>query len=436
MLTWEKIFWETSAASLTISNLLATLFVIAFAVARARRRDWGVPRASLTLGGFGLCFLAVYLAGYFDLSTSQALTYWLRGLGSWLAHFLFLVFGTAHIVRYGRPLYLRALRWFMAGIVVNACYGVAQLGLQVVAGVNLDQLVVGPVTAGQGKTSGINLFGRIGGTQSIYRVNALTGDPNHLGVILCVPLLTLLPYYLADRRRRRPLGLVLLFLLGVQALTLSRSGALGDVVGLVVLLPIVRHRLPRLRTLALGGLAVAAVLGAVYLSSHFVQRVVAVRASLGGSGTSRHFQFYELVPPALDPHPLFGMGFNTFAVFYQFVTGDANFGPHSFWIATLVETGMVGLVVYLGYFAYLTANADALRASPDRDAAALGLGLVAALLGTAAANFFYLTMQFDYFFAVALLAVAGAALFAQPRRTAARVAPGAAPPPAPARPEA
>ena len=33
-------------------------------------------------------------------------------------------------------------------------------------------------------------------------------------------------------------------------------------------------------------------------------------------------------------------------------------------------------------------------------------------MGTAAANFFYLTMTLEYFFVVALLAVAGAALFA------------------------
>jgi hypothetical protein len=38
--------------------------------------------------------------------------------------------------------------------------------------------------------------------------------------------------------------------------------------------------------------------------------------------------------------------------------------------------------------------------------------MVAALAGTAAANFFYLTMQFAYFFVVALLVVAGAYLYA------------------------
>ena len=51
------------------------------------------------------------------------------------------------------------------------------------------------------------------------------------------------------------------------------------------------------------------------------------------------------------------MGFNTFAVFYEFITGRSDFGPHSIWVATLVETGIVGLAVYLAYFFYLVACA-------------------------------------------------------------------------------
>jgi O-antigen ligase len=120
------------------------------------------------------------------------------------------------------------------------------------------------------------------------------------------------------------------------------------------------------------------------------------------------------------------MGFNTFAVFYQFVTGRTDFGPHSAWIAILVETGLVGMALYLVYFAYLLASAAAIRHSPDADIARLGQGLLAALVATGAGNLFYLTMTFDYFYALALLAVAGAAMFAPARsRVAARAAPAA-----------
>jgi O-Antigen ligase len=415
VLTFEKIRWETSLVTLTWTNLLAIVFVGAFVIDRIRHRDLLLHPAAITLAGFMLAFAAVYLAGYFDLTDKQALTFWLKGMGAWSIHFAYLVLGVAHMVRRGRPLFVRAVYAFTAGIVVNCVYGVIQLALAIGAGINLDRLVVGPLTSGQGGTGGINVYGTVSGSQNVYRINALTGDPNHLGVMLCAPLMMLLPYYLGDRRGRRRIGLMLLFMFGVQVLTLSRSGGLGDAVGLVVLLPALHGYLPRARAIGLGLAGVAAAFVALYASSHFVRTVIATRISLNGSSTQTHFEFYKLVPPALDPHPLFGMGFNTFAVFYQFITGQSNYGPHSAWIAILVETGLVGMAVYLAYFAYLLASAAAIRRAADADIARIGNGLVAALAATAAANLFYLTMTFDYFFAMALLAVAGAAMFAPAR---------------------
>ena len=287
-----------------------------------------------------------------------------------------------------------------------------QLIVQVGAGINLDNIVVKGITLGLSNPNGINVYGQVGGTANIYRINALTGDPNHMGVMLCVPLLMLLPYWLAAPRERLRVGLVLAFLFAVQVLTLSRSAALGDIVGLLVLFPLIRPYLPRLRTIVDHACVLAA--GAVlagYLGSELHPHRDQRPRQPQRQGTQVHFQFYSLVPPALNPHPLFGMGFNTFAVFYQSITGQANFSPHSFWIATLVETGMVGLTVYLAYFGWLLANAFAFGRSSDPDAARIGDGLLAAMLGTAAANFFYLTMQFSYFFVVAALAVSGAMLF-------------------------
>jgi hypothetical protein len=49
----------------------------------------------------------------------------------------------------------------------------------------------------------------------------------------------------------------------------------------------------------------------------------------------------------------------------------------------------------------------------------LAWGLTAALVGTLAANAFYLTMSFYYFFVVALLAIALPAVFAPRLRAAA-----------------
>ena len=59
--------------------------------------------------------------------------------------------------------------------------------------------MLSPITGG---ASSINIYGAVEG-KSVYRPNALTGDPNHLGIMLVVPLLALLPVYLRLPRGHR-----------------------------------------------------------------------------------------------------------------------------------------------------------------------------------------------------------------------------------------
>src|ERR671937_1881041 len=148
-------------------------------------------------------------------------------------HFLFLAAGVAYLARRSVAFYWRAVAAFTLGLIANGIYGVLQL-LAARAGVNLDHLVLSPLTGG---ASSINVYGYVNGA-TIFRPNALTGDPNHLAVMLCIPLLALLPVYLRLERGHRlrvPLAIVLGFLFLVQLSTLSRSGLLGLAVGLLVL---------------------------------------------------------------------------------------------------------------------------------------------------------------------------------------------------------
>ncbi len=115
-------------------------------------------------------------------------------------------------------------------------------------------------------------------------------------------------------------------------------------------------------------------------------------------------------------HPLFGLGLNDFSVYYELVTGKTNWGPHSFYVALMVETGIVGTVLFAAFLYYLFSRLAAARrlgraltAARDPLAARvrpLAWGLTAALVGTMAANIFYLTMSFYYFYAFAALALA------------------------------
>ena len=132
---------------------------------------------------------------------------------------------------------------------------------------------------------------------------------------------------------------MLAFLLLVELATLSRSGLLGLGAGLLVLAVPYRRKLftPEF-LLPLG--AVAAVLALVLAARwDFFEQVLRTRIDTSANGTSTHFDVYGFIPDVLSSHPLFGLGLNNFSVYYEFVTGRTNFGPHSFYVATLVETG-------------------------------------------------------------------------------------------------
>ena len=408
--TWEKVHWEV-AGSVGIADVLTILFLGAFAL------EWGRPRFPRTtvtvLAIFG-GLLAIYLVGFFNIETKQSLDQWGKGMVKFVLHFLFLAAGVACLAHRTTAFYWKAVSAVTLGLVVNGVYGVLQL-LAARAGTNLDRLVLSPLTGG---ASQINIYGAIGGTP-VYRPNALTGDPNHLAVMLCIPLLMLLPVYLRLERGHRlrvPLALVLAFLFIVQLSTLSRSGLLGLGVGLLVLAVPYRHKLTS-RALVVPLAAVAAVLLAiVWERRDYFEVLIRSRLQTGGGSESAHLGVYGFVPDIIASNPLFGLGLNTFSVYYEFVTGKSNWGPHSFYVALIVETGLVGFVAFLLFLRYLFARLHAARALGRRLAAEgvalaarvrpLAWGMTAALAGTMAANLFYLTMQFYYFYAFAMLALA------------------------------
>lgn len=408
--TFEKIHWSI-AGNVGISDVFAICFLALFVVTTKRPR---VPRTTAIVLAFFALFLVVYLFGFFDLTDSSALGQWAKGLTKWIIHFAFLAAAVVWLARRGRPYYWRALAWFSAGLVANAAYGVVQL-LDARRGGNLDSSVLSPITGG---ASSINIYGAVNGA-NVYRPNALTGDPNHLGIMLIVPLLILTPLYLRlekGHRLRLRLMLTIGFLLIVEATTLSRSGLLGLGVGALILAVPYRRYLRSPKLLAPLGAAVV-ILGAIVLSRrHFFSVVLKSRVQTGGTSESAHFQVYSFIPHVLHIDPLFGLGLNTFSVYYQFVTGKTNWGPHSYYVALIVETGLIGTALFAAFVLWIFARLHQARALGRRLAAAhdplaarvrpLAWGCTAALAGTLAANAFYLTMQFYYFFAFLALALA------------------------------
>ncbi|MDX6503567.1 MAG: O-Antigen ligase [Gaiellaceae bacterium] len=418
--TFEKLSWNV-AGNVELADLLTLVFLGAFAAERLRQRDGRFPTTVAVLLGFFAVFLLVYLAGYFNMETTDAVAQFTKGLGKFCLHFALLACGVATLYRRGERAYWRALGWFTAGLVANGIYGIVQL-VAARGGVNLDHLLITPLT---GTASAINKYGAVNDT-AVNRTNALTGDPNHLGIMLAVPLLLLLPIFLRlekGNRWRNPLGLVLAFLLLVDVTTLSRSGALGLIAGGLVLALPYRHEIFSARFFAMVG-AVTLLLAAYTVTHrHYVEVVVKSRIQTGGSSTSPHTAVYAFIPKILHMHPLLGLGLNNFSVYYRFATGKTDWGPHSFYVALIVETGLIGTLLFALFLWYVFRRVGAVRRIGRALARAgdplaahvspLGWGLTAALVGTMAANAFYLTMSFYYFYALLMLALAAPLVFGQ-----------------------
>jgi O-antigen ligase len=413
--TFEKVHWSV-AGQIGLNDIATILFVVAY-VATERRP---LPRTSAIVLAFFAAFALVYLAGFWNIDTKQGLTQFGKGMAKFVIHFTFLVAAIGYLAQRGERFFWRAFGWFTAGFIANAVYGILQLGSQL-AGFSLDNLFVNPLTGGAAR---INIYGAIGG-QNIYRVNALTGDPNHLGVMLIVPLLALTPVYLrlpGGHRLRWPLAIALVFLLLVDIATFSRSGGVGLIAGALVLaLPYRRFFRSKQFLYPLGVVAVV-LLGALYSRRHFFETFLRQRVSTQGSSANAHFAVYSFIGDVLHMHPLLGLGNNNFAVYYEFVTGKSNYGAHSYWVAVIVESGLLGLLVWIVFLRYLFLRLHAARRLGrllDRlgdpvgaQVRPLAYGLTAALVGTIVANFFYLTLQFYYFYAFLAFALALPVVFA------------------------
>jgi O-antigen ligase len=412
-ITFEKIHWETGV-TVNLADILATLFVAGYVATRVADGDGWLPRTAFVVAAFAGAFLLVYLIGYFNLESEQALEQFAKGLVKFGVHFGFLVAGIAYLARRSQRFYWTTLGAFVGGMAVNSAYGLVQLAAAEL-GHDLDQTLLSPLTGG---ASSINIYGAVEGAD-VYRPNALTGDPNHLAIMLVVPVLALTPLYLRLERGHRlklPLAALLSFLLVVELATLSRSGLVGLAAGLVVLAFPYRHLLvSRALLVPLGavGLLIAYV---VSRRLDFFETVLRQRLQTGSGSTSAHFEVYDFIPDVLASNPLLGLGLNNFSVYYEFVTGRTDWGPHSFYVALLVETGLIGTALFAAFLVFLFRRLGvarrlgrALAAARDPLAARvrpLAWGLTAALVGTMAANAFYLTMQFYYFYVFAQLALA------------------------------
>ena len=443
--TWQKMSWDV-AGRVTLVDLLELLFVGLFVLDRIVRRDTRLSAASTVTLGFVLLLVGVHLCGFLGLDTTQAVDQWTKGIVKWLIFATFLICAITHVARRGEALWWRVAGAFTLGVVISAAYGLLQTVVRTGTGIELDAIFLKPIFPGA-RALGANLYGVVStydqygvtGQTDVYRLTGFSEDPNHLGVMAALPLLFLTALVVGARggwaaRNRWWLAAMAGILLVAVLLTQSRSGLLGIGVGALMLLAWYRRRffnapvIVALVVLAAGGLYLASTRTAQ------LEQLIASRTSTGDRSSQAHVEFYGLIVPVLEESPLFGIGINNFAVYYEFQTGRADFGPHSFYVATLTEMGIVGALVWALFLLWVASRVRVLlRAGRARSqlgddglltAAARGLaaGFVATLLG----NVFYLTMIFSGFYVILLLILAAPAAFGAERILTRRAATAAA----------
>ncbi|MGA0122506.1 MAG: O-antigen ligase family protein [Gaiellales bacterium] len=430
--TWQKMSWE-AAGRVTLVDLLMAAFVGLFALDRLVRRDARLHPAAMVALGFALLLAAVHLAGYLGLDTNVAMAQWSKGFVKWALFALFLVCGVAHVARRGRELWWRLVGAFVAGVTLSAAYGLVQTTVRTATGVELDRVLLAPLFPGA-RVLGANLYGVVSsfdqygvtGRAEVYRLTGFSEDPNHLGVLAAAPLLLVVALIAGARtgwarEHRTLLTAVGTVLFAAIILTQSRSGLLGLGVGVLLLLWWHRGRLFNRHIVI--ALAILAVLGGAFAAPRTQQlgQLLASRTATDSRSSQAHIEFFQLIVPVMETSPLFGIGINNFALYYQFQTGRADFGPHSFIVATLTEMGLAGAIVWLALLLWVAgrlrallrvARARAGLAGDDGLVFAAATGLAAGFAATLAGNVFYLTMIFSVFYLLLLLIIAAPAALA------------------------
>lgn len=255
-----------------------------------------------------------------------------------------------------------------------------------------------------------------------HRLVSTILEPNIVGTMLMVGVLVQLALISTGAAVSR-WKLAVLFV--AMCLTLSRSAALGFLVGAMTLLAI-RGISRRLARLAFG----LALVGLVALPA-FVRFAAAYGKFSVGAGTSAGERVLAWLRALviLRDHPIFGVGFNTFAYvaerYGSVRMGAASYGSDGGLLFIAVMTGFVGLTIYCFMLWQVGLRARRVWNSRDETPVARGLaiGTVAATVGVVVSSFFINSLLTTYVMEILWVLWAIAGILAAPRVVAERRSP-------------
>ncbi len=388
--TWTKIYFD-AFGKLNVANAFFVVYLVGYLVLRVgpwRRRS--VSDATAVAAIFFMVLTAIFSLGFTTIDSTNGQSQFWKAFVTWLVHGSAMVAVADHIAVAGKAFFRRIVMVFILGGLVNAGYGVAQIAFWFpTGGGNLDSTLLGPIPLlGDGSEAGILRYG--GG---IWRINGLTLDPNHLGVILAAPLVLAMTWL---RGRTRMFAVCIIG--GALILSLSRSGMVAAASGVLLIGWNIRHSLLRPRfILGATGLLALTVVSLLSMNAFFpnlTRSLIIARFDTGTGSAQTHLGIFGLIPVMLAESPLTGVGLNSFSLMFEKISGGREgFGPHSVVVRMLVETGVLGFAAWSAMILWILGSLHRFRIIVGL----AGAGVAAAIAGSIAGNVFYLTTQIVYF---------------------------------------
>jgi O-antigen ligase len=188
--------------------------------------------------------------------------------------------------------------------------------------------------------------------RQLNRFAAVESDPNSLAMTLALALP--MAWYLGMTVKNPILrwGFRAYIAVGLVAigLTASRGGMVAATVALMIV-PLTMTKLSPGRLIAaVAMLAVSGVLAAVYVPDKIVQRLATTGTEVEDLSLGGRFKLWEAGMKALTERPLTGYGAGFWRQAVAPWLGPNPQVAHNSFISVAVETGIVGLLLYLGMF--------------------------------------------------------------------------------------
>lgn len=410
----NKLYWDVGFRIRTIyivTPVALFLFAVLF-FARPYIRKFTL----LPLVLYSLILICAFVSIFFAIDKVQ----WVKG-------FLDLVIGIAIVMVVVYSITTRAKlqtvvsHWLLIGLFMSI-YGVAQLIAKLYFNIELDQVVIEPISLGL-RRSGLDSYSRF------YRVTSFIEDSSNYAIYLCgVWPLFAVKALRAWRQGRWGRSIVLVSGFGLTfgnfILTLSRSGYLGFLVVLPIIVWYFQKDVFRLtqqtikfsgRMFFLTALAFFCILSLSIIYRQPISEIFTLRTS-SSEGTRLHFELLRISLEVSLLNPL-GIGLNNFPIYYStYYRPDQPPVWSTFNSFTLLssEIGIIGLFAYLTLFLFIISRLHArVKREVQSNLRDIYFGIEAGLIAILVASFSYTSFQNGYFNAFLGIALAAALFPAQ-----------------------